>query len=431
MIRQSVSKKFAVLIIPIVCCAIPLSAQEIITLDSVYIWAEKNYPLIKRADLVRQSESYTLANIRTGNYPQLNITGQASYQSDVTQLPHIPNQPILYPVLSKDQYKIAADLYQNIYDGGSIHAQKQIQKANTQVELASIQKDLYLIREKLNQIYFGVLLLNIQHDQIDSLITQLSRTKIRVESAIENGAAFRSDADQVQAEILTQRQRQYEIESASIAYLQMLSAYTGRQITSDQQLTVPVAETNWLSHENNRPELKLFAQQEILLDQQMALTKSKSIPRISLFGQGGYGLPGLNMLKNEFAPYYVAGLRLNWNFSSLYTNRNEIASLELKKQETAVNREIFLFNNNFSVIQQDNERLKMDQLLNTDEEIVRLKESITRTAEAKYTNGVITLNDLLKEINTLSQARLNMELHKIQSLSNQFNRQFTLGQSKL
>jgi outer membrane protein TolC len=431
MIRKFVSKKFAVFIIPIVCCGVQLSAQEIITLDSVYSWAEKNYPLIKRADLVRQSESYSLANIKTGNYPQLNITGQASYQSDVTQLPHIPNQPILYPVLSKDQYKIVADLNQNLYDGGSIHAQKQIQKANTQVELASIQKDLYPIREKLNQIYFGVLLLNIQHDQNDSLIMQLSRTKTRVESAIENGAAFRSDADQVQAEILTQRQKQYDIESARKAYLQMLSAYTGRQITSDQQLTIPVAETNWLSQENNRPELKLFDQQEILLDQQMALTKSRSIPRISLFGQGGYGRPGLNMLKNEFAPYYVAGLRVNWNFSSLYTNKNEIVSLELKKKETAVNRETFLFNNNFSVIQQDNERLKMDQLIKTDEEIVRLKESITRTAESKYANGVITLNDLLKEINTLSQARLNMELHKIQSLSNQFNRQFTLGQSKL
>lgn len=410
---------------------IQLYAQEIITIDSVYSWAGKNYPLIKRADLVRQSESYSLANIRSGNYPQLYITAQASYQSDVTQLPHVPNQPIIVPVLSKDQYKIAADLSQNIYDGGSIHAQKQIQKANTQIELATIQKDLYLIRERINQIYFGVLLLNIQHDQNDSLIIQLTRTKARVESAIENGSAFRSDADQVQAEILTQRQRQYDIEAARTAYLQMLSAYTGRQITSYQQLSIPAAKTNWLDQENNRPELKIFDQQDILLDQQMALTKSRALPKISLFGQGGYGRPGLNMLKNEFAPYYVAGIRVNWNFSSLYTNKNEVASLELKKKETAVNRETFLFNNNFSMIQQDNEKLKMDQLIRTDEEIVRLKESITHTAEAKYANGVITLNDLLKEINTLAQARLNLELHKIQSISNQFNRQFTLGQSKL
>jgi len=405
-------------------------AQQRITIDSVYYWAEANYPLIKRAELIKQSENYSLSNIQTGNYPQLTLYGQASYQSDVTQLPHVPNQPIIVDVLSKDQYKLAADLSQNIYDGGSINSQKQIQKATTLVELSNVRKDLYQIRERINQIYFGVLLLNVQFEQSDTLISQLEETKKRVESAVQNGSAFRSDVDQVQAEILVLKQKQYDYESARTSYLQMLSAFTGKPITSYTQLAVPATLNSWLNLENTRPELKVFEQQQILYDQQEQLLKSRTLPRISLFGQGGYGRPGLNMLKNEFAPYYLAGLRVNWNFSSLYTIKNDKSILQLQKQHVDVNKETFLFNNRLSLMQEDNEKIRFDKLLKSDDEIVMLKEKITQTARAKYENGVITLNDYLRELNTLNVSRLLRELHKIQSLSNQYNRLNTLGQTK-
>jgi outer membrane protein TolC len=155
--------------------------------------------------------------------------------------------------------------------------------------------------------------------------------------------------------------------------------------------------------------------------------RSKARPRLSLFGQGGYGKPGLNQLKNEFDWFYIAGVRLNWNFSALYTSRNEKNLLQLNQQENNVQRETFLFNNNLSQLQQNNEKAKTEKLIAIDEEIIRLKESISQAAKAKYDNGVITLNDYLKEINAVNAAKLNLQLHKIQALSNQYNRQFTIG----
>ena len=48
------------------------------------------------------------------------------------------------------------------------------------------------------------------------------------------------------------------------------------------------------------------------------------------------------MLKNEFSPYYIAGVRLSWNFGSLYTLKNDRRVIEKKRQQTT-------FWNDFSI----------------------------------------------------------------------------------
>jgi outer membrane protein TolC len=390
----------------------------------VYIWAESNYPLIKRAQLIRQTENYNLANIAKGYLPQVNATAQATYQSDVTS---VPFANVGFEPLSKDQYRAYADVSQILYDGGAINAQKNVQRVNSALETANLQKDLYQIRERINQMFFGALLLQTQIEQANLLINQLSETKVRVDSAVKNGAAFKSDANQLQSEILIQQQRIYDLEGGLGAYIQMLSAFTGKQINSVSKLVKAADKNVWLTGQNNRPELKVFDLRSKLYHTQIDLLRSKARPRLSLFGQGGYGKPGLNQLKNEFDWFYIAGVRLNWNFSALYTSRNEKNLLQLNQQENNVQRETFLFNNNLSQLQQNNEKAKTEKLIAIDEEIIRLKESISQAAKAKYDNGVITLNDYLKEINAVNAAKLNLQLHKIQALSNQYNRQFTIG----
>jgi len=425
--RTVVSNKYSnmkpLLALMCVCCMyVPARSQ--VTIDSVYTWAESNYPLIKRAQLIRQTESYNLSNIARGYLPQLNVTGQATYQSEVIQVP-VPNLPI--EPLSKDQYKFYADVSQPVYEGGRIKAQRDMQRATSEIDAASLQKDLYLLRDRLNQLFFGALLLQTQQEQATLLIEQLQRTKNRVDSAIKNGAAFRSDADQLQSEILLQQQRIYDLEAGVTSYLQMLEAFTGREIRSASVLKAPEDNNSWTSNGNNRPELTIFDLRNKLLRSQVSLLNSRIRPKLNLFGQGGYGKPGLNQLKNEFDWYYIGGVRLNWNFSALYTYRNERRIIELNEKENEVQRETFLFNNNLTLIQQDNEQLKTAKLIASDEEIIRLKGNIREAAKVKYENGVITLNDYLKEISAVSQANLNLELHKTQSLLNQYNRKFSSG----
>lgn len=426
MIKTFVSNKHSVLAFFYMLSAVTSSCfAQTISIDSAYKWVEQNYPLIKKANLINQSEAYSLANLAKGYLPQLNAYGQATYQSAVTNISGVPNLSI--EPLSRDQYKLYADVSQTLFDGGAIKAQQQIQKASSELETATLQKDLYDIRQHINQIFFGALLLQIQSDQNNILIKQLTDTKIRVDSAIQNGAAFKSDAQQLQSEILVQQQRGYDLQAGITSYLQMLAAFTGKEINSVDKLLRPANTEAWQVSQNNRPELKIFDAQNKLYDQQTDLLNSRVRPKLSLFGQGGYGKPGLNLLKNQFDWFYIGGLRLNWNFSSLYTLKNEKKNLQINKQETDVQRETFLFNNKLTQMQENNEKQKTDKLIATDEEIISLKESIRQSAKAKYENGVITLNDYLKEINALNQAQLNLQLHTIQSLSNQYNRKITLG----
>lgn len=426
MIKTTVSNKHSVLVFFCMLCVFTSSSfAQTISIDSAYKWTEQNYPLIKKAKLINQSEAYNLANLAKGYLPQVNTYGQATYQSAVTSLSGVPNLPI--EPLSKDQYKVYADVSQTLYDGGAIKAQQQIQQASSELETANLQKDLYDIKQRINQIFFGALLLQIQSDQNNILIKQVSDTKIRVDSAIQNGAAFKSDAQELQAEILIQQQHAYDLQAGITSYLQMLSAFTGKEISSTDKLIMPVNTDAWQVSQNNRPELKIFEAQNKLYDLQIDLLNSKVRPKLGLFGQGGYGKPGLNLLKNQFDWFYIAGVRLNWNFSSLYTLKNDRKNLQINKEETDVQRETFLFNNNLSQLQENNEKQKTDKLIATDEEIISLKESIRESAKAKYENGVITLNDYLREINAVNQAQLNLQLHTIQSLSNQYNRKITLG----
>lgn len=422
--RTTVSNDYSkiILIILLLIQSVGLRAQ--ISIDSVYTWAENNYPLIKRTQLIQQTAQYSLSNLSKGYYPQIVTTAQATYQSEIIQLP-IPNVAI--DPLSKDQYRLITDISQTVYDGGNIKAQKELLQSQTDIENATLKKDLFLLRERINQLFFGIILLQKQKTQISILKEQLISTKKIVDSTVQNGAAFKSDADLLQSEILLQQQREYEADGNIAAYLQMLSAFTGKKIQSAATLILPAFENNLPEAIHERPELKIFDYKNVLLNKQFSLLKSKIRPKLNAFGQGGYGKPGLNQLKNNFEWFYITGIRFSWNFSALYTFSTEKKSIRIQQQENEIQRETFLFNNNLSIVQQENENTKTANLIATDKEIVVLKEAIKEAAKAKYLNGVITLNDYLKEINAVALAKTNMDIHIIQALLNQYNRKFSTG----
>lgn len=397
---------------------------QTLSLDSCYHWAIQNYPLIKRAVLLRQADQYSLANIQIGNYPQLTTLAQATYQSEVTRIsfPGVNIEP-----LSKDQYRMAAEVSQVIYDGGSYSAQKKIQDASYVLATAGLQKDLYQIREKINQLFFGILLLQKQLEQNQLLITQLQETMDRVKASVQNGVAYQSDADQLAAEILLQTQKKNEIEVGIDAYRQMLGAFIGKKINSSDTLQMPVNPGITAASPNQRPELQLFQAQRSLYDNQLTLLNTRLKPRISAFVQGGYGRPGLNQLKNQFTGFYIGGVKMSWSINAFFTNKNEKSLIGIQQKETDIQKETFLFTNQLNLLQQESETQKTNRLMQTDHEIIRLKEKICAASKVKYENGVITLNDYLKEITAVNQANLNLALHAIQQIANEYNTAQTLG----
>lgn len=402
------------------------SAQEKLTLQQAYDEAQQNYPIIKQRELIKQTAQLSVENLSKGFLPQFSFNGQATYQSDVTKidisLPGISIQP-----LSKDQYKVTADLNQLIYDGGVTKQQKNLQQLNADVQEQQVEVDLYKLKDRINQLFLGVLYLDEQLKQVELVKADLNVGIKKVSAQVNNGVAYKSDLNTMQAQLLTTDQRAIELQYSRKGYLQVLGLFLNRTLPENIQLEKPVVATPVLNEEIQRPELKLFSTQDLLLNGQYKLINAKNLPKASFFFEGGYGKPGLNLLKNEFDPYYITGLRLNWSFGGLYTQKKEKQLVDINKKIVDVQKETFLLNTNTALKQQQSEVDKYQKLVSSDQDIIDLREKVKQAAQARLENSVITADDYLREVNAEDQARQNRIIHEIQLLQAEINYQTTAG----
>ena len=394
-----------------------------ITLDTCYFLAKQNYPLIKQQELIAKTNEYTLENISKGYLPQINISGQATYQSDVTQLPKtIPG----VPVLTKDQYKIYAEINQPVYDGGAIKEQKKLQEANTIVDQQKLEVELYKLKDRINQLFFGVLLIDEQLKQNALMKNDIQLGLNKTNAAITNGTALKSNADVLKAELLKASQQTIELNANRKAFMDMLGLFINRQL---DQNTVLIKPKNIIpSQEIKRPELLMFDYQNKIFDAQNNLLTVKNRPKVSFFVQGGFGKPAFNILSNSFDAYYTGGLRLNIPLSGFYTLKNERALINTNRQNIGVQKETFLFNTQFTLKQQNADIIKLQEILKTDDEIIPLRTNIKNTALAQLDYGVINSSDYLREVNAEDNAKQNKIIHEIQLLMAQYNERNTVGE---
>lgn len=405
-----------------------LLAQHL-TLQEAYDMARANYPLIKQKDLIRQTADISISNLQKGFLPQVNLSGQATYQSDVTKvevtIPGFSIEP-----LNKDQYKLVADVSQLIYDGGMIREQKQLQQLNADVEEQRTEVELYKLNERINQVYLGIIYLDQQLKQVDLVKSDIETGIKKVEAQVMHGVAFKSNANMLKAELLKTEQRAIEIRANRKGLVDILGLLIGRSLPANQVFASPVQPEILFTSTIERPELKLFNDQSLLLDQQSRLINARNTPRASLFVQGGYGRPALNMLKNEFDFYYIGGVRLNWSLGGLYTKKKEKEIVGLSQRIVDLQKETFILNTNTQLEQQRAEILKQQQLIESDQEIIILRSSVTDAAKAQLENGVITPNDYLKEVNAEDLARQTLITHQVQLLQALINYRTISGINK-
>jgi len=408
-------KQFLVILLSIIC---QLSSMAQLTVEVCQEKAKANYPLVKQYGLIEQTAQYNISNANKGYLPQLTLSAKGTYQSQVTKLPiTIPNVTI--PGLSKDQYQAVVEANQVIWDGGAISAQKKITNANTEVEKQKLEVDLYTLNERVNQLYFGILLINEQLRQNDILQNELQTNYNRVASYKQNGVANQSDLDALKVEQINTQQRETELKSTQKSYFIMLSALTGLTIDAKTELIKPEINLAILNATtNHRPEIGLFDAQNKLLESQKELLNAGNRPKIGAFVQGGYGKPGLNMLTNAFSDFYMGGIRLSWNLSGFYTQKNNLNKIEISKKVMDVQKETFLFNADLKTKQQQTEIEKLQSTLSNDDEIIRLRGNIKKSASAKVDNGTLSITDLIREINAEDQAKQLKSLHEIQLIMN-------------
>ena len=396
-----------------------------ITLEECQRKTQDNYPLVRQYNLVEKTKEYNLENAARGYLPQFALSAKASYQSDVTELPvKVPG--IDLKGLPKDQYQVILELQQKIWDGGGIRMQKKQATAEAEIEKEKWNVDMYALKDRVNDLFFGILMLDEQLQQNTLLQDELDRNYSQIAAYVDNGIANQADWDAVKVEQLNVRQKRVELSSLRITYLKMLSLLMGEGLTQETVFKRPVPEKEIsAASEIRRPELSWLDAQGAGLQVQEKALNVRHLPHLGLFVQGAYGNPGLNMLKNEFSPYYVAGVRLSWNFGSLYTLKNDRKLIENKRQQLETNRDVFLFNTRLEMTQQDQFIRSLEKQMQDDEEIIRLRTSIRKAAEVKVANGTLTVTEMLRELTNESMARQTKALHEIQRLMSIYQLKYT------
>lgn len=400
-------------------------AAQTLTLQQACDSARVHYPVIRQKQLVQQTAALSIDNLSKGYLPQISINGQATYQSDVTKIaisfPGVNIEP-----LSKDQYKLAADISQVIYDGGMIRQQQQLQQLNATVEDQKLEVELYKLKERVTQVYLSILYIDEQLKQTELIKNDIDNGIKKVQAQVDNGVAFRSSISLIKAERIKADQRSIELLATRKGLMDVLSLFMQESLPATTQLQKP--DIQLVSNDEiKRPELQLYNSQDLFLSQQTQLIRAKNLPKASAFVQGGYGRPGLNMLKNAFEPYGIGGLRLNWSFSNLYTAKKEKQQVTISRQVVDLQKETFLLNTQTQYKQQQAEIDKLQQLITTDNEIISLRNDVKKAATAQLDNGVITTNDYLKEVNAEDQARQTRITHQIQLLQALVNLQLITG----
>jgi outer membrane protein TolC len=415
--------KVIILVISLFVC---FSAFGQITIEDCYEKARANYPLIKRYDLIEQAREYNLSNVNKAWLPQVGLSAKATYQSEVTEIPIDFSKlglPISVPSLDKDQYGATLEISQTIWDGGISGAKRKGIRAKTEAEKQEVETNLYAVCERINQMFFGILLCDAMLEQNRLFQDELQTNYEKVAHLIQGRLANQTDLDAVRVEQLKAKQGETQIAHGRKAYLEMLSVFVGEKIDESATLQKPAVIQTFAS-EVNRPELSFFDASIASIDAAKSEINAALMPRLGLFLTGGYGKPGLNMLKNEFSAYYIGGVRLTWNIGSFYTRKNNLKLIETNLINVEVQREIFLFNTTLSKTGKENEIDKYRDLLKSDDEIVLLRNSVKRAAESKVENGTMTVVDLMHESNAEQLARQDKILHEIELLQAVYNLKF-------
>lgn len=402
------------------------TASAQLTLDECQKLAWANYPSLKQYGLIEKTTAYSLRNVNRGYLPQLSFGGQATYQSDVANLPDALTNLLSgygydYKGIQKDQYKLTLDLNQVIWDGGNLEAQKDVTRQDGEVQKAQTDVEMYAVRNRVNELFFGILLLEEKIRLNEDLQTLLLDNCRKLENKLAHGTAMQADVDIVRAEYLNTRQDLINLTSMKKSYQQVLALFIHKDAADIVALQKPEAAMP-SSYENRRPELALYAARMQQTDAQKRLLNAALRPKLSLFAQGYYGYPGYDMFGDMFDHDWslngIVGVRLTWNISRLYTHRNDKRKLTLARRQIETAQETFLFNNRLETVQEMEAIDRYRRLMKEDEEIIALRTSVRQAAETRLERGVIDVNDLLKEITRENQARTNHSSHEVEWLKN-------------
>ena len=401
-------KKLTIILIFII--TLPSVAQQSITLEECYNLVTANYPLAKQSQLLDAQNKLDKAIISTSKLPQFSLDAQATYQSDVIEIP-VPNANI--EPLNKDQYRATLSVNQLIYNGGLTDASLNLKSTQLKTKQKQIEVNLYQLKQQINQLYFSVLLAQESELLLNAKQTQLEAKLKEVKSGIKYGVVLPSSDKVLEAELLKINQQSQELLSNKMSLIETLSSLISQPLDVSTQFQNPLVKTQ-LNSELKRPELDLFQFKKEEIENSESLIAKQNAPKLLGFATGGYGNPGLNMLDNSFQPFYTVGAKLNWNVFDWNSNKKQRQSIAINKDILDNETEIFKLNTNIKLNQQKKEIDKIETFIISDLEIINLRKEVLKSADSQLKNGVITSSAYITELTNLYEDENTLVKHKIQ-----------------
>ena len=411
---------------------IRLSAQ--VTLEECVTLAQDNYPLIRKYDLLKQTKEVNLSDINKSWLPQINVYGQGTVQNETPSFPEslagiISQTGTNISGLNEWQYKVGADISQNIWDGGTSKTKRKIEHAEDAERQAAMDVQLYAIRERVEDLYFGILLMDEQIEQTRNMQALLQSNLDKLRSMQKNGTAMQIDVDMVEAQYLSTNQQLIQAESASRSYRKVLELFTGKSLAGQELLKPDASIPQDLKPD--RPELRQFEAQLLANEAKNASITASTMPKIGLFAQAYYGYPGFDyfesMMNRDPSFNILAGVKVSWNIGAFYHKKNDKRKLRLASDNIIVERDIFLFNTNLKTRSQLDRIDELKAVMKENDRIVQLRENVRKAAESQLDNGIIDATALLSKLTDEKQARLNASYHEIQLLQNIYQLKYTLN----
>lgn len=428
---MTMMKRFLPLVVSLLG-SLPLFAQ--VALEECVTLAQENYPLIRKYGLLAQVEEIDLSEINKSWLPQVSLYGQGTAQNETPSLPEslarvIDQAGMDMKGVDEWQYKAGVDIRQNVWDGGESKAQKNTARAERAERQAALDVQLYAVRERVEDLFFAILLLDEQMAQTRNMLTLLENNLDKLRAMLRHGTAMQSDVDMVEAQCLSVKQQLIQAERSSKSYREVLGLFTGKQLAG-QELLKPDSS---IPHElvPNRPELRHFEAQAQVNEAKKASVAASTMPRISLFAQAYYGYPGFDyfesMMGRDPSVNLLAGVKVSWNLGAFYHKKNENRKLRLASDNIAVERDVFLFNTNLKIRSQLNRIDELRAVMQENKRIVELRERVRKAAESQLDNGIIDATGLLAKLTEEKQARLTASYHEIQLLQGIYRLKYTLN----
>lgn len=418
----------------LLCLLQPFCLCAEITIEECVRKAEANYPLIKKYKLLKTTRDIELSEINRSWLPRTEVYGQITAQNTVPSFPELLTD-ILQQMggdmrgIGKIQYKVGLDISQPVWDGGTSHARREVTRAREAVQQSALDVELYMIRQRVENIYFAILLTEEQIARNNVTYNLLLNNLERLRSMLRNGTAMQSDVDMIEAQAIMVSQGITQARSAVKGYKNVLEIFIGESI-GNESLVLPVADIP-LTTESDRPELRLFERRLAADKAVCSLYDTSIMPKVGLFAQAFYGYPGFDYFKSmtnrNLSFNIMAGVKLSWNISSFYTKETNARRTAAEAAEINTDREVFLFNSGIQASAQIETIKGLHEIMKDDAKIILLRTNVRRAAESQLQNGIIDTTALLAKISDENTAQLTGALHRIQLQQEIYKLKYTLN----